>query len=206
LTTVRQQSANRANATASTGPRTKAGKARSARNALRHGLNIAVWSEPALAPEAEAIARRIAGPEVGANALEWARRIGEAQVDLNRVRSLRKQAIERRLSNLAAGLRLEAWSWFASWASISIDRFIRTPRRRKPGLRRFSPAWRTNWRGSTGMNGARSRSAKRPFAVTMRSVRRPTFGPRTPDRDCRNSLSRGWRRTSAGMIDRIVRC
>jgi hypothetical protein len=99
LTTVRQQRANRANATASTGPRTKAGKARSARNALRHGLNIAVWSEPALAPEADAIARRIAGSEVGANALEWARRIGEAQVELNRVRSLRKQAIERRLSD-----------------------------------------------------------------------------------------------------------
>jgi hypothetical protein len=103
LTTVRQQRANRANATASTGPRTKAGKARSARNALRHGLNIPVWSEPALAPEAEAIARRIAGPEVEANALEWARRIGEAQVDLNRVRSLRKQAIARRLSDLRGG-------------------------------------------------------------------------------------------------------
>jgi hypothetical protein len=103
LTTVRQQRANLANATASTGPRTKAGKARSARNALRHGLNIPVWSEPALAPEAEAIARRIAGPEVEANALEWARRIGEAQVDLNRVRSLRKQAIARRLSDLRGG-------------------------------------------------------------------------------------------------------
>jgi hypothetical protein len=99
LTTVRQQRANRANATASTGPRTKAGKARSARNALRHGLNIPVWSEPALAPEAEAIARRIAGPDVEADALEWARRIGEAQVDLNRVRSLSKHAIARRLSD-----------------------------------------------------------------------------------------------------------
>ena len=70
---------------------------------MRHGLNIAVWSEPALAPEAEAIARRIAGPDVEADALEWARRIGEAQVDLNRVRSLRKQAIARRLSDLRGG-------------------------------------------------------------------------------------------------------
>lgn len=103
MTTVRQQRANRANATASTGPRTKAGKTRSARNALRHGLNIPVWSEPTLAPEAEAIARRIAGPGVGADALEWARRIGEAQVDLNRVRSLRKHAIARRLSNPRGG-------------------------------------------------------------------------------------------------------
>jgi hypothetical protein len=99
LTTIRQRRANRANARASTGPKTKAGKARSATNSLRHGLNISVWSEPALAPQAEAIALRIAGPKAAATALGWARRIAEAQVDLNRVRSLRGQFIARMLSN-----------------------------------------------------------------------------------------------------------
>lgn len=104
MTSVRKWRANRANATASTGPRTKAGRALSARNAFRHGLNISVFSEPALAPQAEALARGIAGPDGGAEGLEWARRIAEAQVDLNRVRSARRQAIERMLSDPPDGL------------------------------------------------------------------------------------------------------
>lgn len=99
MTSVRKWRANRANATASTGPRTKAGRARSARNAFRHGLNISVVSEPALAPQAEALARGLTCSDLGAEGLEWARRIAEAQVDLDRVRLARRQAIERMLSD-----------------------------------------------------------------------------------------------------------
>jgi hypothetical protein len=99
LISDRQRRANSANAKASTGPKTKAGKASSATNALRHGFTISVWSEPALAPQADAIALRIGGANAEAKALGWARRIAEAQVDLNRVRSLRRQAIARMLSD-----------------------------------------------------------------------------------------------------------
>ena len=45
-------------------------------------------SNAALAPQVEAIALRIAGPHADAETLNYARQIGEAQVDLNRVRSL----------------------------------------------------------------------------------------------------------------------
>ena len=97
----RQLRANRANAAASMGLKTKAGKARSAKNALRHGLNVLVATDPSLAPQAEAIACKITGSE-------WARRIGEAQVDLNRIRLLRRDAIARMLSypNGEAPLRI----------------------------------------------------------------------------------------------------
>jgi hypothetical protein len=107
LTTVHQLRANRANAKASTGPKTKAGKARSAKNSLRHVLGVSVWSEPSLAPQAEAIALRIAGPNAEPEALGWARRIGEAQVDINRVRALRSEMISNILSRPHYGSRSE---------------------------------------------------------------------------------------------------
>jgi hypothetical protein len=95
LTSDRRQCANRANAKSSTGPKTAAGKARAAQNAFRHGLNVPVLSDPSLAPEVEAIARRISTPYENGETLEWARRIAEVQVDLTRVRNSRRQLITR---------------------------------------------------------------------------------------------------------------
>ena len=53
--------ANRRNARASTGPRTKTGKARVAKNALRHGLAVSVSLDPHLADAMNELARVIAG-------------------------------------------------------------------------------------------------------------------------------------------------
>jgi hypothetical protein len=58
-------------------------------------LNLPVLSDPSLALEVEAMARRISASDGDGETLEWARRIAEAQVDLNRVRNSRRQLIAR---------------------------------------------------------------------------------------------------------------
>jgi hypothetical protein len=87
----------------STGPRSAAGKARVARNALRHGLNVAVADDPLLTEEVARIARAICdgAPRAGAGAelAYLARRIAEAQVDLMRVRRARHAMMARALDN-----------------------------------------------------------------------------------------------------------
>ena len=99
MTSDRKIKANRANARASTGPKTAQGRARTARNALRHGLSLPVRSDPALSEEVEALAREIAGPDANAKIQELARRVAEAQIDLRRVRYARHQLLSSALSN-----------------------------------------------------------------------------------------------------------
>jgi hypothetical protein len=98
VTSARKITANRANARASTGPQTTRGRARAARNALRHGLSLPVGSIPAMSEEVETLAREIAGPGANAETQELARRVAEAQIDLRRVRHARHQFLSDTLS------------------------------------------------------------------------------------------------------------
>jgi hypothetical protein len=91
--------ANRENARASTGPKTANGRARSARNRLRHALSLPVSSNPALSEEAAALAREIAGPAANAEIQELARQVAEAQIDLRRVRYARHRLLSDALAN-----------------------------------------------------------------------------------------------------------
>lgn len=99
MTSDRKIKANRANARASTGPKTTRGRARAARNALRHGLSLAVCSDPALCAQVEALAHDIAGTDANADLQELARRVAEAQIDLCRVRHARHRLLAREMSD-----------------------------------------------------------------------------------------------------------
>jgi signal transduction histidine kinase len=98
-TSERKIRANRANARASTGPKTAQGRTRSARNALRHALSLPVYSDPGMSEAVEALARENAGTDANAELQELARRVAEAQIDLRRVRCARHQLLSKALSN-----------------------------------------------------------------------------------------------------------
>jgi len=99
VTSERKITANRANARASTGPKTARGCRLTARNALRHALSLPVRSQPGLSEEVEALARDIVGLDANAEKQELARRIAEAQVDLGRVRRARHRLLSHALGD-----------------------------------------------------------------------------------------------------------
>src|SRR5258708_5569700 len=100
MISARKHLANRANARASTGPRTAAGKASAARNALRHGLNISMMADPGLAAEVAALAGEIVGEAAAPELPEMAARIAEAQIELVRVRRARRDLLSQAFAGL----------------------------------------------------------------------------------------------------------
>jgi hypothetical protein len=95
----RKINTNRANARASTGPKTARGRARSARNAFRHGLSIPAESDQVLCEQMQALTRQIAGSDTSVHIQILAHRIAEAQVDLLRVRYARHRLLSEEHSN-----------------------------------------------------------------------------------------------------------
>src|SRR5262249_61217466 len=81
----RKLRANRLGKPAGTGPTSAAGKARSAQNARKHGLNVPVMHDPDVAADVALMTQEIAPGCQDAELIGRARRIAEAQVDLMRV-------------------------------------------------------------------------------------------------------------------------
>ena len=98
MTSSAKITSNRANARASTGPKSKSGRVRAARNALRHGLSMSIDHDPAVSDQVDKLAREIAGERASADLQELARRVAHAQIDLHRVRLARHQFLSRALS------------------------------------------------------------------------------------------------------------
>jgi hypothetical protein len=169
VTSARKTKANRANARASTGPRTVQGRARSTRNARRHGLSLPVLADPIFSQDVAALTREIAGSNPSAELYELARRVAEAQIDLCRVRHARfdflssavgdpdyespfklrtKANFGRQLAGHLA-TKPEGPQKFASilsdmaWQLAAMDRYERRAlSRRKFAIRAFDPAQR----------------------------------------------------------------
>jgi hypothetical protein len=92
MSSDRKITANRNNAKKSTGPRSKAGREASRRNARRHGLAIDIGADPAFHEDIEKLATVLSS---GAQKVsEHARQAAEAELDLTRIRKVRAWLFE----------------------------------------------------------------------------------------------------------------
>ncbi len=94
MTSDRKIAANRNNAKKSTGPRSNAGREASRRNALRHGLAVAIGSDPAFHEDIEKLAKLLTSSSGMQKVSEFARAAAEAEHDLLRIRKIRASLFE----------------------------------------------------------------------------------------------------------------
>jgi hypothetical protein len=90
----RKIAANRSNAKKSTGPRSKAGRQASRRNALRHGLAIDIRTDPAYHDDIEQLAKMMSRASGRQSVSDSARDGAEAVLDLSRIRKIRASLFE----------------------------------------------------------------------------------------------------------------
>lgn len=130
MTSLRKIYSNRCNAKRSTGPKTAAGKARSARNGRRHGLSRPSWIDLAAMRRIEALTRVILGERTDTEHRLHAMRAALAQVEIERARQAKVEVLGRTFTapDPAGPINRAA----------SLDRYERRARsRRKFAIRAF---------------------------------------------------------------------
>ena len=95
MATERQIVANRANARKSTGPKTAAGKLKSSRNALCHGLSLPLPVDMEASAKADAIVRALTRDQASDEQLTAATEVAQAQLELQRIRAVRAELAAR---------------------------------------------------------------------------------------------------------------
>ncbi|MGB5901670.1 MAG: hypothetical protein WBH00_02375 [Xanthobacteraceae bacterium] len=95
MATAKQIAANRANAKRSTGPKTAAGKARSRRNAFKHGFSVDLELTPELAARFVDIQRKLVDAKASAERKMAAARFAQTQLQLVQIRQARRAAFAR---------------------------------------------------------------------------------------------------------------
>src|SRR4051812_44108685 len=95
----KKREANRQNAKLSSGPKTSSGKARSSRNARKHGLSALYSRPPALLEQCYDLAAGIAGgEEADSFVLAHALAVAEAETELTQIKQIRRRIIGDALS------------------------------------------------------------------------------------------------------------
>ena len=91
MASEKQLRANRENAKKSTGPKTATGRARSSRNAFRHGLSRPLALNAETADKADLIRQMLLSEQTAAKQGLAALEVAGAQLDLSRISSVRKE-------------------------------------------------------------------------------------------------------------------
>ena len=136
MTSSSKTTANRRNAARSTGPRSTAGKRRSSRNALRHGLAASAFPDSLAEKDIDALALALAGELASeAGILARARLAAAAELEVRRVRSVRARLLQALLTAEEGGVEAERLAKGLAQAA-RLDRYQRRAMSRRNTLLR----------------------------------------------------------------------